>query len=99
MVDKKSEPLEVKIFKRSIKFDLLQAVDGVINSLAHPAALGELSSKERDEFTNFVLKNVEELLQEVIVETKERARLVIQSYQEEEKLVEKLKKRNGQQLN
>ncbi|OGN11336.1 MAG: hypothetical protein A3C71_02010 [Candidatus Yanofskybacteria bacterium RIFCSPHIGHO2_02_FULL_43_15c] len=70
MVDKKSEPLEVKIFKKNIKFDLLQAVDGVINGLTHSAALGELSSKER-------------------------AGLVIQAYQEEEKLVEKLKKRNG----
>ena len=106
MVDKKdgkdsqnSEPIQLKVFKKSIKFDILQAIDDIVNGLAHPLAIDSLSLKEREEYTNMVIKIIDESVQEVMVEIKERARLVIKAYQEQEQMIEKVKKINGQQVN
>ena len=91
----KKEPVEVLVFKKSIKFDLSQAIDGVINGLAHPLALDSLSLEEREEFTNTVVKIVDQSLDEIKVEIKERARIIIQAYRQQDEGAKNLKKLTG----
>ena len=92
---KEKESIETLVFKRSMKLDLMQAIDNVIQGLVHPAALETLSLSEREEFTNMVIKIAEKALDEIKVEIKERARLVTQAYREQEEMNKNLKKMTG----
>ncbi|MDP3697799.1 MAG: hypothetical protein Q8R55_07370 [Candidatus Taylorbacteria bacterium] len=93
------ESIESKVFKKSLKLDLAEAVDRVIDGIIHPLALEQISLKEREDFTNLLIKTVGDSLLEVIAEVKERSELVIEAFRKQEQDIKYFKKRNNRQVN